>query len=753
MNKTAKKLIDFTSSLIDTKETITHLLLQYAPFVPPKFVLKRKDLTKEIINAVNANGETPLLHVASRNNMHTVRHILNAKAVKEGQMLDLGARNSKDGKTLLHYLVENKDEENFRTILDREELTSEVANIPDNEGKTPMIYCLTKGSPYMARDILVHPTAKDKFRYLFPTYLLESNSILTLILNFRLDSCHTPDGRSPLHLVAEQNNGSLWDIAVQRKDCDLNATDAEGNTPLMRAVICGSVKILEAWLKDKDNARKVDQTLANKEGKTLLMLYVQYMNHIQLRVFLNVIDAKPCINQMDSKGDTAMLIATKLSKWAVAKELLSHYGLKVGDCDDELEGTVDLHPLSSEGQSALTIQMLARVKLERAEQTYNMKKQRVLATEAKKEGDQVWELVKLMLVRVKEQHGTTMTQGRDGGSEWIKKQFAVAKLIRPQTTEEVVQEFVKLYSFIKRKKPPANAVPSTKPSPASNATTTVTPIPTSTTTTTTPTVTTAVVTTTSTISPVTTASSTTPSTPKTSSPTTPSVSSTTPSTTVASSSVTPKKSSESPPAQTSPTTPSVPLPVLVTSTAAAAPKTSQTATSSATASQVTNAVQSVSSVSDSQSKTVTQSSEAISDSSPPKSTRPAVTTKDSPKSGSPKKIPSSVGVKETTEAFKKTPDKIESSPNKSSAPSEDLCKNASPEKALKVNGFDLTPGKKLVPGKVVSEEDITITSDENGNSPPLAPQRKTKRKMVDTATQTETIGGSGGCVCCCTCRK
>ena len=96
MNKTAKKLIDFTSSLIDTKETITHLLLQYAPFVPPKFVLKRKDLTKEIINAVNANGETPLLHVASRNNMHTVRHILNAKAVKEGQMLDLGARNSKD---------------------------------------------------------------------------------------------------------------------------------------------------------------------------------------------------------------------------------------------------------------------------------------------------------------------------------------------------------------------------------------------------------------------------------------------------------------------------------------------------------------------------------------------------------------------------------------------------------------------------------------------------------------------------------
>ena len=108
-------------------------------------------------------------------------------------------------------------------------------------------------------------------------------------LNFRLDSCHTADGRSPLHLVAEQNNGALWDIAVQRKDCDLNATDADGNTPLMRAVICGSIKILEAWLKTKENAQKVDQTLANKEGKTLLMLYVQYMNHIHLRALLNTI--------------------------------------------------------------------------------------------------------------------------------------------------------------------------------------------------------------------------------------------------------------------------------------------------------------------------------------------------------------------------------------------------------------------------------------------------------------------------------
>ena len=72
------------------------------------------------------------------------RHILTSKAVKDGQMLDLSIRN-RQGKTVLHYLVEHKDEENFRILLDREELTAKVANIPDKEGKTPMIYCLTKG--------------------------------------------------------------------------------------------------------------------------------------------------------------------------------------------------------------------------------------------------------------------------------------------------------------------------------------------------------------------------------------------------------------------------------------------------------------------------------------------------------------------------------------------------------------------------------------------------------------------------------
>jgi len=144
MNKTAKKCIEFNLTLKNSQETLLHILLRYLPYVHPKFILKRPDFTKEAFNAIDSEGNTALLRAASRNNAITVFNILNSKCVKENQMLDLKMKN-KHGKSLLHYLVENKDEENFRILLDKSELTEEVANIPDKDGKTPMIYCLTKG--------------------------------------------------------------------------------------------------------------------------------------------------------------------------------------------------------------------------------------------------------------------------------------------------------------------------------------------------------------------------------------------------------------------------------------------------------------------------------------------------------------------------------------------------------------------------------------------------------------------------------
>ena len=77
-----------------------------------------------------------------------------------------------------------------------------------------------------------------------------------------------------------------------------------------------------------------------------------------------------------------------------------------------------------------------------------MKKQRVLAAEVRAEIDLLWDLVKLILAREKEQHGSTATQGRDGGSNCLRKQMGPFKLIRMQNVDEIVTEFAKQYQFI-----------------------------------------------------------------------------------------------------------------------------------------------------------------------------------------------------------------------------------------------------------------------------------------------------------------
>ena len=82
MNKNAKKLLEFSPTLFKSGENIVHLLLRYAPFVHPKFVLKRKDLEKSVLDAKDVDGFTPLLRAAEKNNRTAVQRVLASKNVK-----------------------------------------------------------------------------------------------------------------------------------------------------------------------------------------------------------------------------------------------------------------------------------------------------------------------------------------------------------------------------------------------------------------------------------------------------------------------------------------------------------------------------------------------------------------------------------------------------------------------------------------------------------------------------------------------
>ena len=81
-HKSAKKLLEFGTALKGSNQNLVHLMLQYCPYLPPKFMLKRKDLTKEALNAVDMDGNTPLLKCAQRNSKATMYKVFVSKNVK-----------------------------------------------------------------------------------------------------------------------------------------------------------------------------------------------------------------------------------------------------------------------------------------------------------------------------------------------------------------------------------------------------------------------------------------------------------------------------------------------------------------------------------------------------------------------------------------------------------------------------------------------------------------------------------------------
>ena len=99
----------------------------------------------------------------------------------------------------------------------------------------------------------------------------------------------------------------------------------------MCAVLFKRFKILETWLKDKELVKKVDLNLVNDEGKTLLMLFLEHSHLKMFRMFLHTAEegAKKSINKVDNDNNTALLLASKMGKWAFAKEILINKGLKI----------------------------------------------------------------------------------------------------------------------------------------------------------------------------------------------------------------------------------------------------------------------------------------------------------------------------------------------------------------------------------------------------------------------------------------
>ena len=163
-NRNSKKEINFQKTLRDTKQTLPFLLFLHCPSIRPGVLLKRKDLKKEDLNAIDSKGNTALMACCLANCRETVRLLLSSKAATERHLFDLSIKNSY-GRTALHILVMNGDKFNTRLLLNLLEDSGDSLNSVDSHDLTPLMCAFNRGCYDVFDAIINHPKAKTKVKW------------------------------------------------------------------------------------------------------------------------------------------------------------------------------------------------------------------------------------------------------------------------------------------------------------------------------------------------------------------------------------------------------------------------------------------------------------------------------------------------------------------------------------------------------------------------------------------------------------
>ena len=379
-----------------------------------------------IMNALDYHGNTPLLKCALQDSRDTVRRLLSSKAAIERHMLDLSVQNMY-GRNALHYLVLNKDKHNVKLFLNIIEDSKDALNAVDCYNMSPLMYCLSKDYMDVAETIINHPKAQGKLK--------PENA--------------DAQGKTILHLTAEKGNFAFWSLLSGLKSCNLCTRDDDGNTPLMAAAMAKQNGMIKSWLQKQSNKPTSLMVMAaqNSQGYNLFMLVIMHLQTEVIKYFISTVDLDSCIDQMDKEGNNALLLAATMEQWEVLKCILSN---------NKLENlAIDIHPKNKDGYTTLVLVLASSVKIARQIQSYKMKNDKINQKKMEEEAELLWTIVKLLLEKERDVHGTSVTTGKEAGIDSLKKQMEWHRQLKPPLTDDVINEFSKLYmvNFKAKKKP------------------------------------------------------------------------------------------------------------------------------------------------------------------------------------------------------------------------------------------------------------------------------------------------------------
>merc|ERR1719270_754296 len=185
----------------------------------------------------------------------------------------------------------------------------------------------------------------------------------------------------------------------------------------------------------------------NSEGHNLFMLVIMHLETDIVQKFISTFDLASCIDQKDNEGNNALLLAASSEQWLVLTNILSNNKLE--------EFAIDIHPKNKEDYTTLVVVLAAHVKVTKQIQNYKMKNDTLNERKMEAEAECLWNIVKLLLEKERDIHGSSPTSGKEAGIESLKKQMDSHKQIKSPLPEEVIDEFSKLYMVkIKTKKKP-----------------------------------------------------------------------------------------------------------------------------------------------------------------------------------------------------------------------------------------------------------------------------------------------------------
>ena len=141
-NINISRSVKFSQVVItETNQTLLHLLLLHCPSIDPRSVVEF--LTKSEPNAEDLKGNTILMALAEKGSRCSLRRVLGTQ-VAEQCYFDYSIKN-KDGKNILHFLMEDCDLISIKQVLNLLQDSSEVLNAMDNEQRSPLMIACHKG--------------------------------------------------------------------------------------------------------------------------------------------------------------------------------------------------------------------------------------------------------------------------------------------------------------------------------------------------------------------------------------------------------------------------------------------------------------------------------------------------------------------------------------------------------------------------------------------------------------------------------